>query len=55
MISQKKKGIQTDHIAKSKKESKLFRVELAMKLVTYNIVFAEVASLFLNTRMQIHR
>lgn len=48
MISQKKKGIQTDQIARGKKKGKLFRVELMMKIATYSVVAVEVISIILN-------
>lgn len=48
MISQKKKGIQTDQIACGKKKGKLFRVELLMKIATYSVVAVEVISIILN-------
>ncbi len=48
MISQKKKGIQTDQIARGKKKGKLFRVELLMKIATYSVVAVEVISIILN-------
>ncbi|MDR2083870.1 MAG: hypothetical protein LBP67_02605 [Bacteroidales bacterium] len=38
MIAQRKKGIQTDQIARGKKSKRLFRIEIAMKLATYSIV-----------------
>ncbi|HBB28834.1 MAG TPA: isoprenylcysteine carboxyl methyltransferase [Clostridiales bacterium] len=48
MIAQKKKGIQTDQIARGKKKGKLFRVELMMKIATYSVVLVEVISIILN-------
>jgi len=48
MISQKKKGIQTDQIARGKKKGKLFHVELMMKIATYSVVAVEVISIILN-------
>lgn len=47
MILQKRKGIQTDQIAKGKKETKIFCIELTMKIATYSVVIVEVLSLFL--------
>lgn len=47
MILQKRKGIQTDQIAKGKQKTKVFYIELAMKIATYSVVAAEVVSLFL--------
>ncbi len=46
MILQKRKGIQTDQIAKGKQKTKIFYIELAMKIATYSVVAAEVLSLF---------
>lgn len=48
MLSQKRKGIQTDQIAKGKKELKVFIIELIMKIVTYTIVAIEILSIVLN-------
>ena len=45
MILQKRKGIQTDQIAKGKQKTKIFYIELAMKIATYSVVAAEVLSL----------
>ena len=42
MILQKRKGIQTDQIAKGKQKTKVFYIELAMKIATYSVVAAEV-------------
>lgn len=49
MIAQKKKGIQTDHIAKGKKKDTLMTVEIIMKFATYSIVVVEVVSIGLNS------
>lgn len=49
MIAQKKKGIQTDHIAKGEKKDTLMTVEIVMKIATYSIVAVEVASIVLNS------
>jgi protein-S-isoprenylcysteine O-methyltransferase Ste14 len=49
MIAQRKKGIQTDHIAKGKKEDTLMTVEIVMKFATYSIVVVEVVSIALNS------
>lgn len=38
MIHQKKKGIQTDQIAKGQKRDKVYYTELALKIATYSIV-----------------
>ncbi len=46
MLLQKKQGIQTDQIAKSKKRDKLFYTELLLKVATYSVVLAEVVSIF---------
>ncbi len=46
MMLQKRKGIQTDQIAKGKQKTKVFYIELAMKIATYSVVPAEVFSLF---------
>ena len=45
MISQKRKGICTDQIARGGKQGKLFRVELFLKIATYAVVAAEVLCL----------
>ena len=50
MILQKKKGIQTDQIAKGNKTGKLFKIEFIMKLATYSIVAVEIVSICLNTK-----
>ncbi len=47
MILQKRKGIQTDQIAKGKQKSKVFYIELTMKIATYAVVAAEVLSFLL--------
>ncbi len=47
MVLQKRKGIQTDQIAKGKQKTKVFYIELTMKIATYSVVAAEVLSLFL--------
>lgn len=46
MILQKRKGIQTDQIAKGKQKTNVFYIELVMKIATYSVVLAEVLSLF---------
>ncbi len=48
MLAQKKKGIQTDHIAKGEKKKTLMTTEAAMKVATYGIVGAEAFSIILN-------
>ena len=49
IIGQRKKGIQTDQIAKGKKDKKLMIVEILMKIATYSIVVVELISIFMNT------
>ncbi len=49
MISQRKRGIQTDQIARGKKERKLMLVEIFMKIATYSIVIIEIISILMNT------
>lgn len=46
MLLQKRKGIQTDQIAKGKRRDKVFYTELTMKVVTYTVVMVEVLSIF---------
>lgn len=48
MISQRKKGIQTDQIGKGK-TGFVKGIEITMKLATYLVPVAEVVSIFLNT------
>ena len=48
MIAQKKRGIQTDQIAKGNKQKKVFIIELIMKFATYLVVLMEVISIFAN-------
>lgn len=45
MISQRKRGIRTDQIAKGEKRNKVFYIELIMKIATYSVVLAEVISI----------
>lgn len=45
MFMQRRRGIQTDHIAKGRKQGKLFWVEIIMKIATYAVLAAEVISL----------
>ena len=45
MILQKRKGIQTDQMAKGKQKTKIFYIELVMKIATYSVVAVEVLSL----------
>lgn len=47
MFLQRKKGIQTDHIAKSKADTKRYVFELIMKFATYSIAITEVISICL--------
>lgn len=49
MVLQKRKGIQTDQIAKGKEKNKVFYIELIMKIATYSVVAAEVISIFFVT------
>jgi len=49
MQAQKKKGIQTDQIARGKKSGKLFYIELAMKISTYSVVVVEILSIVMKT------
>lgn len=50
MYSQKKKGIQTDHIGRGKgKEGLVKMIELALKVVTYLVPVVEVISIINNT------
>lgn len=46
MVAQKRKGIQTDQIAKNKPKDKVFYTELIMKIATYGVVAAEIVSIF---------
>lgn len=45
MIAQRKKGIQTNQMAKGSKTGKLFWTELFLKVMTYSVLIAEVVSL----------
>lgn len=47
MMLQKRRGIQTDQIAKGNKKDKVFYVELFLKVATYSVVIVEVGSIFL--------
>jgi len=49
MQAQKKKGIQTDQIARGKKRGKIFYIELVMKISTYSVVVVEVISIVIKT------
>lgn len=48
MIAQKRKGIQTDQIAKGKEKDKQYYKELVLKLVTYSIVLVEAVCIFMD-------
>lgn len=45
MISQKKKGIQTDQMARGKSDKKRLRTEIVMKAATYSIIPVELFSI----------
>ena len=52
MLLQKRKGIQTDQIAKGKEKTKVFYIELIMKIATYSVVVVELISiLFVSPRL----
>lgn len=46
MLLQKRKGIQTDQMAKGKVKNRLFYTELLLKAATYTVVVVEVISIF---------
>ncbi len=46
MILQKKKGIQTDQMARNKQKNKVFYIELILKIATYIVVIVEIISIF---------
>lgn len=46
MILQRRKGIQTDQIARNKQKGRVFYIELVMKIATYIVVAIEVVSIF---------
>lgn len=46
MLLQRRRGIQTDQIAKSGRKDRVYYIELVMKLATYSVVAAEVLSIF---------
>lgn len=48
MALQMRKGIQTDQMAKGKGRGKAFRIELALKAVTYALALAQAGSVFLS-------
>ncbi len=45
MISQRRKGIRTDQIARGKKSGRRLRVELIMKTAAYSVVVFEAVSI----------
>lgn len=45
-VMQKRKGIQTDQIARGKEKSKVFYTELVMKAAAYSVIAVEVWSVF---------
>lgn len=45
MLLQKRKGIQTDQMAKGHRGDKLFYTELVMKIATYSVVAVEICSI----------
>lgn len=51
MIAQKRKGIQTDQIAKGKEKGRRYYIELIMKIATIGIVGLEVVSILMNLSM----
>ena len=51
IIIQNKKGIQTDQIAKGKNNTKLFLIELILKVSTYSVVIIEIISIIFNITM----
>lgn len=51
MLLQRRKGIQTDHIAKGNKAGSLMTVEALMKLATYSLPVVELVSILLNTSL----
>lgn len=48
MIIQKKKGIQTDQIARGKKKKSVLVIEMMMKAVTYSIILVQLISIVLD-------
>lgn len=46
LLLQKRRGIQTDQIAKGKQKDQVYYTELVMKLATYSVVAAEAISIF---------
>lgn len=51
MFAQKRKGIQTDQIAKGKEKGKRYYTELILKITTFVIVIVEVISIWMNISM----
>lgn len=51
MLLQKRKGIQTDQIARSKEKNKIYYIELLLKIATYVVVIAEVISIYFGWTM----
>ena len=50
MFAQKRKGIQTDQIARGKsRHGKRYRIELIMKIATYSVVAVELFTIFLSS------
>lgn len=49
MIAQRRKGIQTDQMARGKKSRKLFLTELFLKIVTYTVLPVEILSILFNS------
>lgn len=49
MILQKRKGIQTDQIARGKQKTKVFYIELIMKIATYFVIIVEIFSVLFVT------
>lgn len=49
MVIQRKKGIQTDQMARGQKNKALFRTEVLLKIATYSTVVVEIVSILLNT------
>lgn len=45
MLLQKRRGIQTDHMAKGRQRDRAYYTELVMKLATYSVVAAEAVSI----------
>lgn len=48
MLAQRRKGIQTDQIARGKERGRRYTVELLMKLATYSVVAVELLSICLD-------